>query len=50
MMVTASDTAKVVATLKKTDELVVMGNPAGGFIKVLGAMGEGFVKVALIQK
>ena len=50
MMATASDTAKVVATLKKSDELVVMGNPAGGYIKVLGSMGEGFVKVALIQK
>lgn len=50
MMATASDTAKVVATLKKTDELVIMGSAAGGYIKVLGAMGEGFVKTALIQK
>jgi hypothetical protein len=50
LMATASDTAKVVATLKKTDELVVMGAASGGYIKVLGAMGEGFVKTALIMK
>jgi hypothetical protein len=50
LMATASDTAKVVATLKKTDELVIMGSATGGYIKVLGAMGEGFVKTALIQK
>jgi hypothetical protein len=50
LMAEANDTSKVVATLKKTDELVVMGAAGGGFIKVLGAMGEGFVKVALITK
>jgi len=50
LMATASDASKTVATLKKTDELVVMGAAADGFIKVLGAMGEGFVKVALVAK
>jgi hypothetical protein len=50
MLATASDSGKEVATLKKADELVVMGAAAGGFIKVLGAMGEGFVKVALVAK
>lgn len=50
LMAEANDTSKVVATLKKTDELVVVGTAPGGFIKVLGAMGEGFVKVALITK
>jgi hypothetical protein len=50
LMATASDTATTVATLKKTDELVVMGAAANGWLKVLGAMGEGFVKVALINK
>lgn len=50
LMATASDSSKTIATLKKTDELVVMGAAADGFIKVLGAMGEGFVKVALISK
>lgn len=50
LMATASDASKVVATLKKTDELVVMGAAAGGYIKVLGAMGEGYVKTTLIAK
>ena len=50
LMATASDTSKVVATLKKTDELVIMGAPKDGYIKVLGPMGEGFVKTALIVK
>ena len=50
LMATASDASKVIATLKKTDELVVMGAATGGFIKVIGSMGEGFVKVALIAK
>ena len=49
-MATASDTSKVIATLKKTDELVIMGPPKDGYIKVLGPMGEGFVKTALIAK
>ncbi len=50
LMATASDASKVIATLKKTDELVVMGAATDGFIKVIGAMGEGFVKVALVAK
>ena len=50
LMATASDTSKVIATLKKTDELVVMGAAAGGYIKVLGSMGEGFVKAVLVAK
>ena len=32
LMATASDTAKVVATIKKTDELVIMGAPKAGYI------------------
>ena len=50
LMATASDTSKVIATLKKTDELVVTGAPKDGYVKVLGPMGEGFVKAALITK
>ena len=50
LMATASDTSKVIATLKKTDELVIMGPPKDGYVKVLGPMGEGFVKTALIIK
>jgi hypothetical protein len=50
LMASASDTSKVIATLKKTDELVVTGAPKDGYVKVLGPMGEGFVKAALISK
>ena len=50
LMATASDTSKVIATLKKTDELVVTAAPKDGYVKVLGPMGEGFVKAALITK
>ncbi len=50
LMATASDSSKVVAALKKTDELVVMGSAAGGYLKVLGSMGEGFVKAVLVAK
>ena len=50
LMATASDTSKVIATLKKTDELVIVGAPKDGYVKVLGPMGEGFVKTALIIK
>lgn len=50
LMATASDTSKVIAALKKSDELVVMGSAAGGYIKVLGSMGEGFVKAVLVAK
>jgi len=50
LMATASDTSKVIVALKKSDELVVMGSAAGGYIKVLGSMGEGFVKAVLVAK
>lgn len=50
LMATASDSSKVVATLKKSDELVAMGPAAGGYLKVLGSMGEGFVKALLVAK
>ena len=50
LMATGSDTSKVIASLKKTDELVITGVAKDGYIKVLGSMGEGFVKTALIAK
>ncbi len=50
LMATASDTSKVIAALKKSDDLVVRGSAAGGYIKVLGSMSEGFVKAVLVAK
>lgn len=45
-----SDTAKVAATLTKTDELVVTDAGRDGFVGVQGATASGWVKVALIMK
>ena len=44
------DAAKVVATLGRGDELVVVGDEKNGFIQVQGAAASGWVKVALVQK
>lgn len=46
----ASDGAKVVVVLKKTDELVFLGEEKDGFVKVQGSNGEGWVKKALVSK
>ena len=45
-----SDTAKVLATLGKGDELVVTGAEKDGFINVQGASASGWVKIVLLQK
>jgi len=45
-----SDTAKVVATLGRGEELVVVGGEKDGFISVQGATASGWVKVVLVSK
>jgi hypothetical protein len=50
MMAEPSDSAKVVATLTRTDELVAIGPSKDGFINVQGASGSGWVKIVLISK
>ena len=45
-----SDTAKPLATLARTDELVVIGESKDGFINVQGATASGWVKIVLVQK
>jgi len=45
-----NDTAKVVATLTRTDEIVVTGEEKDGYIKVQGSTAEGWVKIALVSK
>lgn len=42
--------AAVVATLKKTEELVYLGEEKDGFVKVAAGGGEGWVRRALVQK
>lgn len=46
----AKDGAKEVATLKKTDELVFMGQEKDGYLKVQGSNAEGWVKKTLVVK
>jgi len=47
---TPSDTGKVLATLARGEELVVVGAEKDGFINVQGAGGSGWVKMVLVQK
>lgn len=44
------DGSTVIAILKKADELVYLGEEKDGFLKVQGAMGEGWVKKTLVVK
>lgn len=50
LMAEAKDGAKVVGQLKKTDELVFLGEESEGYLKVQGSNGEGWVKKTLVGK
>ena len=45
-----SATAKVVATLARTDDLVVIGEIRDGYVNVQGATASGWVRVVLVEK
>jgi hypothetical protein len=45
-----TDTGKVLATLGKSDELVVIGSEKDGYINVQGASVSGWIKIVLVQK
>jgi hypothetical protein len=45
-----SDSAKIIATLGRGDELVVIGAEKDGYINVQGAAAAGWIKIVLIQK
>jgi hypothetical protein len=45
-----SDSAKVVATLGRGDELVVVGAEKDGYINVQGASASGWVRIVLVEK
>ena len=45
-----TDAAKVLATLGKGDELVVIGATKDGYINVQGASASGWIKVVLVEK
>ena len=46
----AADGARPLATLKKTDELVFLGEEKDGYLKVQGSASEGWVKKTLVSK
>jgi len=50
LMAQPSDSAKAVATLTKTDELVVTGGEKDGFTNVQGASGAGWIKTVMLAK
>jgi hypothetical protein len=50
LLASPDDAAKVVGTLIKSDELVVIGEEKNGFVNVQGASGGGWVKIILVQK
>lgn len=46
----ASDTSKVVATLGRGDEMVVVGEEKDGYVEVETGSGKGWVRMTLVQK
>jgi hypothetical protein len=50
VMAEPKDDSKAVATLARTDELVVIGGEQNGFINVQGSTGSGWVKIVLMNK
>lgn len=50
VLASPSDTAKVLATLGRDDELVVIGETKAGYVNVQGATATGWVKVALVAR
>jgi hypothetical protein len=45
-----TDTGKVLATLGRGDELVVIGGVKDGFVNVQGSTASGWIKVVLVSK
>ncbi len=50
LLATPEDAGKVVSTLGRGDELVVIGDEKNGFIEVQGATATGWAKITLMQK
>lgn len=50
LMETPDDGAKVVATLARGDDLLVIGEEQNGFVHVQGASGNGWARIILLQK
>jgi hypothetical protein len=50
LLASASETAKIIATLARTDEMVVVGQEKDGYIEVETGSGKGWVRMTLVQK
>jgi hypothetical protein len=50
LLASPADGARAAATLKKTDELVFLGEEKDGYLKVQGSVAEGWVKKTLVAK
>jgi hypothetical protein len=50
LMDSPADSAKVLKTLQRTDEVVVVGPSMAGYVNVQSATGSGWVKVVLMSK
>jgi hypothetical protein len=50
LMSAPNETSKVVATLGRADEMVVVGEAKDGYIEVETASGKGWVRMTLVQK
>jgi len=50
MYATPSDSGKVVATLGRADEMVVIGDEKDGYVQVETGSGKGWVRTTLVQK
>jgi hypothetical protein len=50
LLATPADDGRVVVTLSKADELVVIGKTTNGYINVQGSAASGWVKVVLVTK
>jgi Curli production assembly/transport component CsgG len=50
LLATPADDAKVLATLARTDEVVVVGEEKNGYISVQGASASGWVKIVLMLR
>jgi hypothetical protein len=50
LLADAAETAKVVATLARNDELVVIGGEKDGYINVQTATATGWVRIVLVVK
>ena len=50
MYATPSDTGKVIATLGRGDEMVVVGAEKDGYVEVETGSGKGWVRMTLVQK